>query len=231
MANIFDFNTQNYQTEIEKYTELFGKNHDFFVQDKIRLLYRAFSKVGSLETLKVLDVGCGIGLGHDAISKMVNRLYGVDISKESLKLATKNNPKVIYEYYDGNKLPYINDFFDCIYAICTMHHVPKPQWKNFVKEMVRVVRPGGLIVVIEHNPLNPGTQYIVNRIELDRDAILLTPWRSKRLFVNAGADMIKIRYTLFTPFAHSFFRILDRFFSLVPFGAQYIITGSKPITK
>ena len=227
MTNIFDSNTKNYQQEIEKYSGVFGKKHDFFIQDKINLLRTAFGDVGELKSLKVLDIGCGIGLGHDAISEMIKELHGVDVSAESLKLAKENNPGVSYANYDGLKLPYESNAFDCAYAICVMHHVPKPQWEKFVEEMLRVVRPGGQIAVIEHNPINPGTQWIVRNIELDRDAVLLTAWKSRNLFRKAGATMIKVDYTLFTPFAHSFFRKLDRILSWLPLGAQYIATARK----
>ncbi|WP_053522883.1 class I SAM-dependent methyltransferase [Leptospira noguchii] len=227
MTNIFDSNTENYQAEIEKYTGIVGKNHDFFVQDKIRLLRDSFSEIGNLETLKVLDIGCGIGLGHSQISEMVNELHGVDISAESLKLAKGRNPNVIYDTYDGNVLPFQNNTFDCVYAICVMHHVPKSQWNKFVQEMLRVVRVGGKILIIEHNPLNPATLYIVKNIELDRDANLLTAWKSKKIFRNAGADRTKVRYTLFMPFDHAFFRKMDTLFSWIPFGAQYIASARK----
>ena len=47
------------------------------------------------------------------------------------------------------------------------------QLAGFVADMVRVTRPGGLVCVIEHNPLNPLTRLAVNRCPFDADAVLL----------------------------------------------------------
>lgn len=227
MSKEFDSYAQTYQATIEKSTKLFGQKHAFFVRDKVERLLDAFIEVGPLKSLKVLDVGCGIGLGHDAIAQAVGELHGVDVSRDSLNLAMRDNPGVSYKAYEGNRLPHEDSIFDCVYAICVLHHVPKQQWSEFMQEMARVLRPGGRLVMIEHNPLNPATQWVVRTCELDKDAILLPPWRLRRLFIDAGLCAPQVRYTLFTPFAQKFFRTLDRALSRLPLGAQYIVTGRK----
>jgi len=227
MTAEFDSHAKTYQATMERWTRMFGQTHAFFVRDKVERLLDAFIEVGPLKSLKVLDVGCGIGLGHDSIAQAVGELHGVDVSRESLNLATRKNPGVSYEAYEGNRLPHEDGIFDCVYAICVLHHVPKQQWPELVQEMARVVRPGGRLVVIEHNPLNPATQWVVRTCEFDKDAILLTPWKLRRLFINAGLCVPQVRYTLFTPFAQKFFRVLDRALSRIPFGAQYVVTGRK----
>ncbi len=227
MSHEFDSYARTYQATIEKSTSVFGQKHAFFVRDKVERLLGAFSEVGRLEELKVLDVGCGIGLGHDVIAQAVGELHGVDVSRESLDMAVRDNPNVSYKAYKGDRLPYEDGIFDCAYAICVLHHVPKQQWSAFMEEMVRVIRPGGQLVVIEHNPLNPATQWVVRTCDLDKDANLLSSWRLRRLFIDAGVCVPRVRYTLFTPFAPEFFRALDRGLSRIPLGAQYIVTGRK----
>ena len=118
MSHEFDSYARTYQATIEKSTSVFGQKHAFFVLDKVERLLDAFIEVGQLEDLKVLDVGCGIGLGHDAIARAVGELHGVDVSRESLDLAVRDNPSVNYRVYDGNRLPYEDSIFDCVYAIC-----------------------------------------------------------------------------------------------------------------
>lgn len=227
MSKEFDSYASTYQAMIERSTKLFGQGHAFFVRNKVELLLDAFAAVGAPKGLKVLDVGCGIGLGHDAIAHAVGELHGVDVSQGSLDLAMRESPSVSYKLCEGNRLPYGDSTFDCVYAICVLHHVPRCEWAEFIKEMVRVVRPGGGVVVIEHNPLNPATQWVVRTCELDRDAILLSPWRLRRLFLDAGLCVPQVRYSLVTPFAQNIFRMLDRALSRVPIGAQYIVTGCK----
>jgi ubiquinone/menaquinone biosynthesis C-methylase UbiE len=190
-------------------------------------LSEAFREIGDLPKLRVLDIGCGIGLGHEVLSQKFGKLCGVDTSRESLKLAGQHNRKVDYKAYSGTKLPYKTDSFDAAYAICVLHHVPRMEWQNFVKEMLRVVRPGGMVAIIEHNPLHPGTQWIVRTIDLDKDAILLFPWKSRNLLKKGNAAELVTKYTLFTPFSGRFFRRLDQILSRIPLGAQYIVTARK----
>jgi ubiquinone/menaquinone biosynthesis C-methylase UbiE len=227
MNNEFDEYASTYQEKINKSISVFGQKHDFFVNLKTEILLQAFSEIGELDKLKILDVGCGIGLGHEDIINSVGELYGVDVSVDSIDIAKNNNPQIKYDTYVGRKLPFKDGAFDCAYAICVLHHIPKGKWQQFIDEIIRVLKPGGQLVIIEHNPFNPATQWIVKTCELDKDAILLSPWRLKRLFKNTGIDTPILRYTLFTPFSHKFFRNLDRILSRVPFGAQYIIKGCK----
>ncbi len=227
MNSKFDLYAQKYQSIIDNSLGVFGQKHDFFVKEKVGVLIESFKEVGNIKKLNVLDVGCGIGLYHGGVSKAVNALYGVDVSQESLDIAILNNPEVSYETYDGIKLPFPDSMFDCVYAICVLHHVPKERWQKFISEMNRVVRPGGQLLVIEHNPINPATQWIVRSCELDDDAVLLLPWRLNQLFKRVGIEMLKVRYTLFTPFSHKFFRKVDNLLCRIPFGAQYLVKGRK----
>ena len=52
----------------------------------------------------------------------------------------------------------------------------------FVAELARVVRPGGLVVVFEHNPLNPLTRLVVSRVTFD-DGVRLLRSGERRLAV------------------------------------------------
>ena len=53
--------------------------------------------------------------------------------------------------------------------------------------MRRVVRPGGLVCVIEHNPLNPLTRSLaVSRCEFDSDAVLLGASTTRKLMAAGG---------------------------------------------
>ncbi len=50
-----------------------------------------------MSRLKVLDVGCGVGLVHRYLSGKVGSLHGTDVSGESLAVAGKANPGVVNE--------------------------------------------------------------------------------------------------------------------------------------
>jgi ubiquinone/menaquinone biosynthesis C-methylase UbiE len=222
----FDRYLEAYSKEIDDVIGVFGKKHEFFVKHKAEILLPAFATVGEdLSNLKVLDVGCGNGELHPHIAGSVGELHGADVSGLSIELARKHNPTVRYKTYDGRILPYADASFDCAFAICVLHHVPVDQWAAFLMDMSRVVRPGGLVLLIEHNPLNPATQWVVKTCRFDANAHLVKSWTLRRLLNSAGIEHPWVKYVLFTPFASKAFRLLDRVLAPVPFGAQYVMGG------
>lgn len=112
-------------------------------------------------------------------------------------------------------------------AICVFHHVPPKGWVELALEMMRVLRPDGLSLVIEHNPYNPVTRRIVNTCELDRDAILISPSNIRKLFCAAGGKDVLIRSTLSVPPKTALLRRIDRALGRMPFGAQYYLLAKK----
>jgi SAM-dependent methyltransferase len=208
MTPEFDQYSQSYSEDIDKVIGIFGKKHDFFIQAKADIILPALTALDKdISWLKVLDVGCGVGLVHPHLQGRVGALHGAEVSGESLDIARRNNPGVTYDIYDGGVLPYADASFDAAYAIGVMHHVPSEKWPAFLREMRRVVRPGGLVLQIEHNPE------------------LLTPWRLRRLMKDAGLTRVWTHYVLFTPFAGKAFRLLDRLLKRVPLGTQYAMGG------
>ena len=91
--------------------------------------------------------------------------------------------------------------------------------------MRRVVRPGGAVAVIEHNPLNPLTRLAVLRCPFDEDAVLISRRKAGQLFQAAGLSEIEGEHFLLFPFANAFARKVEGWFSGLPLGAQYICSG------
>ncbi len=221
----FDRHAANYSSAIEETIGVFGQGHDFYVRHKAILLKDVFAKLPARP--KVLDVGCGIGLVHPLLEPMVSELHGVDVSTASIETAKTNNTSVSYQAYDGHKLPYPDASFDAAFAICVMHHVPVEEWSAFGAEMARVVKPGGQIVVIEHNPANPATQWVVHRSPLDENAVLVRPGKLRTILAASGVKDIATQYVLFTPFEGTIFRKLDGLLGAIPLGAQYMMSGTR----
>ena len=90
------------------------------------------------------------------------------------------------------------------------------------------MRPGGLIVIFEHNPLNPATRVAVSRCEFDDGVQLLTQGTTKRLLDAAGLDVVEARGIIYTTSAAAWATTLDRALGPIPFGAQYYVGRSTP---
>ena len=94
--------------------------------------------------------------------------------------------------------------------------------------MRRVVRPGGVIAIFEHNPINPFTRWIVRTCPIDENAVLLGRRRLSNLVAQAQFFDIESRYILFTPLNGPVYRKFDKMIGWLPFGAQYYVAARVP---
>lgn len=222
----FDRVKDSYRATVDRCVGFVGKDVDFFAAVKADFLGDAVRReFGHTERLRVLDVGCGHGIIHPHLRRYGFDLVGADTATEVLDIARAENPGIRYVGFDGKVLPFEARSFDVAYAVCVMHHVPPADWIGFLAEMRRVVRPGGMIAVFEHNPWNPLTRYVVASNEIDKDAVLLAAPRLRRLLERAGFTQVRSANILFTPFLHPLFRRLDMMLWWCPLGAQYFAVG------
>ncbi len=229
IAREFDKYDKNYADTVADSVGIPGLKADFFTRVKADYFIDLLNdNLGGSTDKDVLDIGCGVGLYHDYLSKNIAGLQGTDVSQACLNTAKRNNPTIAYTPYDGSRLPYDDNSFDAALTICVMHHVPVSSWESFSSEMLRILKPGGIGAVFEHNPLNPLTMRIVNRCPFDEDAVLLKSSKTESLFNGAGFSDVKSRFILSIPPANRILRNIDRCFSRLPFGAQYYTIGRKP---
>jgi ubiquinone/menaquinone biosynthesis C-methylase UbiE len=110
-----------------------------------------YSLLPNLEGKLLLDVGCGSG--HDARYYIEKRavVSGLDISDKVIEMATRTVPKGEFRVGDMRNLPYTSNQFDVItsfYALQASEDVPKS-----LREMVRVTKPNGTIVILAKHPM------------------------------------------------------------------------------
>jgi SAM-dependent methyltransferase len=226
----FDQITQNYERDINQALAFSGMEHGFFIDVKrdrlVDFVREHFDRDPA--DLDTLDLGCGLGAYHPRLKGVFHELHGIDVSAESIRLAAAEHPFVHYASFDGDILPYADSRFDVIFTICVMHHVPPANWPQFLDEMRRVLKPGGLAVVFEHNPYNPATQYIVRSCPIDKDAVLIRPGKLRHMFDAAGFSGIRTRTLLSVPPKGRVLSALDTALGHLPFGAQYSLRATKP---
>lgn len=226
----FDHYSERYCDEIGEAVAFTGKGHDFFLRVKIDWLLKTVTGKLAGNTLKMLDVGCGHGLYHSRLveSGRVD-LHGVDPAEKVIEMAKSANPAVSYKVNDGKTLFYSDGEFDVCFALCVFHHVPPEARIGLLSEMVRVTRKGGLVVIFEHNPLNPLTVRIVNSCPLDRNAKLLRSGELKAISEKLGFSKVRTDYLMFFPFDGQWFRVAEGLMSFIPFGAQYAFSLTKSV--
>jgi SAM-dependent methyltransferase len=76
----------------------------------------------------------------------------------------------------GESLPFPDDQFALTYCVAVMHHVAAPDAvRQTLMEMARVTRPGGHVIIWDHNPRNPYWPMLMRRVPQDTGAERLIP--------------------------------------------------------
>jgi SAM-dependent methyltransferase len=136
---------------------------------------------------KVLDVGCGTGVLAETLVAVGYDVTGLDPFQGMLRHLKQRVPSITTVQGNGEALPFPDNTFDFTYCVAVMHHVAgKPNVRQTLKEMVRVTKPGGKIMIWDHNPRNPYWPLLMKRVPQDTGAERLIPDREIRAGLAAG---------------------------------------------
>ena len=223
MAELFNSYRTSYGEVVEESIRFSGLKHDFFLIAKADLLRRLIleRRLRQNGVVRALDIGCGVGLLHPFLEDAFDSLSGCDVSEESICRAATDNPHIDYRLCMPPGLPYDDGAFDLAFASCVVHHVVPAHWLDFFQEMRRVLRPGGVACILEHNPYNPLTRLAVFRCPFDRDAVLLDFRKVTSLFQDTGFRDMRSEHFLLLPSTKPFARKVEHVLSHLPLGAQY----------
>ena len=128
-------------------------DNEFFLngeEEVENLLTKFFNPLGFEPEKKVmLDIGCGIGRMTFAFAKIFREVHGTDISHEMLQRANQkaqNYSNVSLSLGNGKDLgQYDTCFFDFCFSHFVFMHIPDENTIfEYIKEMGRVLKPGGL---------------------------------------------------------------------------------------
>jgi SAM-dependent methyltransferase len=150
----------------------------------------------------VLDVACGGGLVARAFAPHVRHATGIDVTPAMLDsarkaAAEKGLTNTSWDQGDVTTLPYADGSFAIVATRFSFHHFLEPL--AALKEMVRVSKPGGRIVVVDSCPSEDKAKAAAfNRLELLRDpshtrALPLSEMKS--LFAAAGLGEPRVSFT------------------------------------
>ena len=100
----------------------------------------------------ILDWGCGPGrvLSHIAASNPELNLYGCDIDAEAIAWCTEHLPGNFAVSPLYPPLSYEDSSFDAILAVSVMTHLPRRKQGQWLRDLFRILRPGGVFVASVH---------------------------------------------------------------------------------
>jgi ubiquinone/menaquinone biosynthesis C-methylase UbiE len=121
--------------------------------------------------MKVLDVACGPGIVACAVAAQAAQVTGIDLTPAMIAQARERQrslklDNIDWHVGDATRLPFAAGAFDVVLTRYSFHHMPEPA--AALREMKRVCRHGGRVVVIDATPA-PETQAAYDRMETLRD--------------------------------------------------------------
>lgn len=213
----------------------FGENFDQFIRVKAQWLWNHLfggAEKKPDQTYQLLDYGCGTGemLRWLKLFGFPGGLHGADVSKAMLDEAEKrwgDSSKPGFSCIGETTTNFAANTFHCVVATCVFHHIEPEKRGAVLKEIKRILVPGGIVVVFEHNPFNPLTRLIVKRAVIDRNAVLLYPSEMRDRYRSESLKTRALEYLMFFPPGMQALQQFERYLGWCPLGAQYAAVGEK----
>lgn len=230
MSHEFDDYVDDYADQHRHSIRLSGEDPNFFADYKVKALKKMASSWG-FDAPRILDFGSGIGNSIPAFRK---HFPGLDVTQSDLSSDSLERAKKLHGGDESqirineNGIAVEENSFDIVFTACVFHHIPHKEHDFWLKEILRVTKPNGGLVIFEHNPWNPLTLHAVRNCPFDVNAHLISsPLMSKRLR-SAGWTDVKTTYHVFFPAILAPLRVVDPALGRLPLGAQYSCASRAP---
>ena len=141
-----------------------------FINDfSIPLLERLYGPSGR-DKIKILSVGCGVGIDVDILNNIGYNAWGTDCGSRTLFWGKRNFPERLVRCIDDN-FPFPDKFFDFVMCHQVFEHIgvvgdsliTQPDYRairqRFINNLLRIAKPGGYINLATPNrlfPIDPG---------------------------------------------------------------------------
>ena len=141
-------NTQtSYDQVAVEYAEKFKDEMDYKPFDR-DCLDRLAREVGNLGP--ICDLGCGPGQIARYLHRQGVKTLGVDLSPRMIAEAQRLNPEIHFHQADMLALPDADNSWGGIAAFYCIIHIPRERVVDALREMKRVLQPGGMLLVTFH---------------------------------------------------------------------------------
>ena len=145
----------------------------------------------------VLELGCGAGHFTQELARSGADVVAIDVSPDLLQIARTNcgAPNVKYQIENAYELSYDDAVFDSVVGSSVLHHL---EIERALRDVYRVLKPGGTIFFTEPNMLNPqiavqkNIPWIKRKLGDSPDETAFFRWPLRRLLEQIGYRDIRI---------------------------------------
>lgn len=166
---------------------------------KVRWVRRAKMLTNHLAPdMTVLELGCGTGYFTRELARSGGKIVAIDVSPELLEIARTNcsPPNVRYELQNAYQLSYADAVFDSVVGSSVLHHL---EIEAALREIYRVLKPGGTMCFTEPNMLNPqiaiqkNVAWVKRKLGDSPDETAFFRWPLRSLLERIGYREIRIQ--------------------------------------
>ena len=117
---------------------------------------------------KILDIGCSFGISSEYLKQHFTEsmITGVDLSPYFLAIASFRNNRtsndIQYVHANAEDMPFDSNTYDKIFIQYLFHEMPESAIQNVVKETFRLLKPGGILAIVDLEPKNLNEKLSIN---------------------------------------------------------------------
>lgn len=157
----------------EKLEEMYGGPLEKVLWDLGKPYRQLIEFVNENQPCRALDAGCGTGTDAIFLAKNGFEVSAIDISEKAIEIAKnkaeKEGVSVDFVVGDVLNMPFKDETFEFVNDNGCFHLLDKSKWNSFVKEVHRVMKPQGKILMkcfSDKEPENPKILYRLSKVDI-----------------------------------------------------------------
>ena len=211
---------------------IFPLDYSFIMKRQCDLVTDVVQDVCGDALGRCLEIGCANGDAFQYLARNFSLVVGVDISLDKLLSASSNIPERTNVVLTGCRKEGKVDYpfaasFKTIVAFSLLHHLDNREMVQVLREALRMLLPGGVLIILEYNPLNPLSLLTVTFGREDKGSRALFKREVRSLFTKCDIEIVDDGYLLFFPRSLSFLTTWEKKMRQLPFGGKYFVAGMK----
>lgn len=172
------------EAEVERYRWITGAPGFAITEDEL------LEPIAARMESPCLEIGCGEGNNLLRLAGGL-RCVGVDLFPRKLGFASRELPQCRFAAADGARLPFAEGSFRSVFVRDLLHHVEEPA--AVLREVARVLRPGGRVCVLEPNGRNPLIWLQARMIPAEAGARIFSPALVSTFFAGLPFEALTVR--------------------------------------